>query len=903
MFFNIILLFTVLILLTVFLTYSKEFKESFLDFPDGPHTSYMKQSKIKVDELTNTIDLTDPSIPSTQAGAASLKNALSGLNASETPTSYALTANNIHTVPSDTPDGIKKAKACQAAPPTCAAFDDKTFADNCGMSFDVNGTGFDDKPFTGGLLVIPLHREKQTTKAELVKTTGSAPYDPYRVYQPTLGTAKTGTFALTKDQCIVVKERVDCAKKKLFNLPNCTQCYTSQEFSRVDPQTGKLPSTLQLFGTGAITVTSTNPNISLRQTNLSLTTPVKITLPSDSEGSSFTISFSVNSNPPPAYMGGYLEGPTARGKYKVDIMNLIQSDTVTNTKPRLSGTKTFNTFRCLALIPGNGKTTMNLACVMPFTFINMYDPDALACENGPIVTKDSSAAFLQSDPCFSKGNAPGNYNLDCLKNRWIELDGTMKGTGYPSTQAKADALQKDAAGNPLSIDDIVDTLAVKMAQALSGRDENGKFLTIPDWNKVSMYGTGVPINTPCDGPGGIPPLSVECLSYLHQNKGAVSAIGATYTQPASRVGHNRGEGFADIPSYNYTGTPLDPRTSQASLEFSQNLGGVNNVKQTYDNINRIANDNTKTNSERSLAVQQAYGVTLNTANIKDDFDVRVPANVPTKSYADLKAVCESKGQRLCESSEICNMRTRQISNPELTASFPGDNWIAVSDSDNEWLTLNQAGGRYCKTHTEVAGGTPGWGTTRTAGSWERLAKCCGGTGAVQGRYIKLQYNHVECLNLAEIKVYSTEDESSEISIPASAVSKSSGYVTSWPNWNWNRNWWWGGWWSVWYSYNYDSYPNQNVVDGGENSFVHTSCGDVPWLQIDLGGISPIYKVVVTNRRDCCQERVLGTTLMILNTQGRPIYTSLPITTTNAKYTWFPPSTAVYGDYSGSAPPI
>ena len=902
MFFNIILLFTVLILLTVFLTYSKDFKEKFLDFPDGAHKTYIEESKTKINELTNMVDLTDPSIPVTQSSANTIKNALIGLESIETPTIYSLESNNLHNTLSDIPDGIKKAKQCQAAPPTCAAFDDTTFASNCGMSFDIKGTGLDDKPFTGGLLVIPQHREKQTKDAEIVKTTHSAPYDPYRVYQPTLGTAKPGTFALTKDQCIVVKERVDCAKKQTFNSPNCTQCYTSQDFARVDPQTGRLPSTLYLFGTGTITVTSTNKSISLPQTNLDLTKPAKVTLPSDSEGSTFIISFSANSNPPPAYIGGYLEGPTARGAYKIDIMNLIQSDTVTNTKPRLSGTKTFNKFRCLALIPGNGKTTMSLACLMPFTFINMYDADAMSCDNGPIVTKESSATFLQSDPCFSKGNAPGNYKLECLQNRWVELGGTMQGTGYPSTQAKADALQKDVEGNPLAIDDIVDILAVKMGQALSGRDANGKFLSIPAWNEVSMYATGVPINTPCDGPGGIPPLSVECLSYLYNNKGTSSQIGPTYTQPASRVGHFKGEAFVDTPSYNYNGTPLDPRTSQSSLEFSQKIGGVNAVKQTYDNINRLANDNTKVNSDRSLAIQQAYGVTLNTANIKNDFDVRVPANVPTKSYADLKAVCESKGQRLCESTEICDMRTRQINNPELTSSFPGDNWIAVSDSENEWLTLNQAGGRYCKTHTEVAGGTPAWGSTREAGGWERLAKCCGGVGEMQGRYIKLQYNHVECLNLAQIQVYTTPDDSSMITIPASAISKSSGYATSEPHWNWNANWWWGGWWSVWYSTNYDTFPNQNVVDGGGNSFVHSSCGDVPWLQVDLGGITPIYKVVVTNRHDCCQERVLGTTMMILNTQLKPVYTSVPITTINTKYIWFPPSTAYYGDYSGSAPP-
>lgn len=54
--------------------------------------------------------------------------------------------------------------------------------------------------------------------------------DPYQVFQPTVGTAKPGKFALTKDDCIIVKERVDCDSKQSFDSPNCTQCYTSRTF-------------------------------------------------------------------------------------------------------------------------------------------------------------------------------------------------------------------------------------------------------------------------------------------------------------------------------------------------------------------------------------------------------------------------------------------------------------------------------------------------------------------------------------------------------------------------------------------------------------------------------------------------------------------------------------------------
>lgn len=72
----------------------------------------------------------------------------------------------------------------------------------------------------------------------------------------------------------------------------------------------------------------------------------------------------------------------------------------------------------------------------------MYDGDALTCDNGPIITQAASAVFLESDPCYSKDNKPGNYKLECLQDRWMQLGGTTEGTGYPTSREKADAIQK-----------------------------------------------------------------------------------------------------------------------------------------------------------------------------------------------------------------------------------------------------------------------------------------------------------------------------------------------------------------------------------------------------------------------------------------------------------------------------
>ena len=608
MLFNIIIFFIILIILTLILRYSTQYKEGFFDFPDATHNAYVESSQIKFNQLTNTINLIDPALPVSPDSANAFKIALGGLDAQPTASSYNLKPKTDFVLPQQASGTFEQAKTCESAPTTCDAFDDPTFAENCGMSFDKKGIGADGKPHIGGLFISSADRQKQMNAANNVLSTGGAPYDPYKVYQPTLGKAKSGTFALTKDQCQVVKEKVDCAAKQTFSSPNCTQCYTSQRFARVGPETGRIPSTLYLFGSGNVYVASTNNTITLSITKLDPNNAVTLEIPANAEGTVFSVVAQQPNNTPLPYIAGYIQGQTPRGTFKLDLFNLVETDQVSKAKPKLNGSITVNGFRCLSMIPGTGQTYINLACIMPFSFLSMYDGDALTCDNGPIITQAASATFLESDPCFGKANKPGNYKLECLQTRWIELGGTQQGTGYPANQIVANAIQKDANGNPLEIDTIVNNLAPKMTSASTGQDQSGKNLSITDWNTVSMWATGIPINTPCDGPNSqAGPLSQECLSYLYTNQGVNSHIGPTYTLLSSATASMKGQNTAN--TYCQPGTSLDPVTP-AGLKFAQNLGGINAVKQTYDQINRLANDNTKTNSTRSQAVKQCYGVSI-----------------------------------------------------------------------------------------------------------------------------------------------------------------------------------------------------------------------------------------------------------------------------------------------------
>ena len=178
--------------------------EGFVDFPVA-HKEYVAKSQKKYAPLTNMVNLLSPTVNVENSG---IIPAIQTIN-----TTPELIANS-------RPELFKKAEICEKSADTCSAFNDPTFAANCGISFDINGIDSKGKPHKGGLYIHPSDRERQTAKAADVLQTGSAPYDPYKVYKPTLGMITPGTFGITKDGCTVVKEKVDCTAKQTIVSPN-----------------------------------------------------------------------------------------------------------------------------------------------------------------------------------------------------------------------------------------------------------------------------------------------------------------------------------------------------------------------------------------------------------------------------------------------------------------------------------------------------------------------------------------------------------------------------------------------------------------------------------------------------------------------------------------------------------
>lgn len=69
--------------------------------------------------------------------------------------------------------------------------------------------------------------------------------------------------------------------------------------------------------------------------------------------------------------------------------------------------------------------------------------------------------------------------------------------------------------------------------------------------------------------------------------------------------------------------------------------------------------------------------------------------------------------------------------------------------------------------------------------------------------------------------------------------------------------------------------------------VHTENSDQEWLQIELDPPQILSKIKITNRSDCCGERMIGSVVKIKGTDNSDLLT-YPISYNQAVYVWSSP---------------
>ena len=288
------------------------------------------------------------------------------------------------------------------------------------------------------------------------------------------------------------------------------------------------------------------------------------------------------------------------------------------------------------LRPGRGKPQMNLVLINPFTFIDASEQEAIDCGATPYIKNESSATFLESSPCFKKGQKPGSYSMDCLQQTFIGAGCATTGQAYPRDNSTAMKIMSDPnTGAMLKIGQIAGNVYTASTTAYTGINEDETKMKIPEWDKVSRYCTGRPITSPCDFDDKINgPLSKDCLIYLWNNQGAIDDlpgnVGPTYSSPDKVSSlYNKDNRYCTSGG---SLAPVDStgNVNQAAIDAANQYKGVDAVKYYYNSIHMAANDNTKMDGDRKQAINMCYGV---------DLQPIVPQATDTSTEIASKAVC------------------------------------------------------------------------------------------------------------------------------------------------------------------------------------------------------------------------------------------------------------------------
>jgi hypothetical protein len=285
-------------------------------------------------------------------------------------------------------------------------------------------------------------------------------------------------------------------------------------------------------------------------------------------------------------------------------MGQMNLDTVTITKMGL----------------GYGKKAMKLVAYSPFTFVDPLTQEASLCPSSPYITKPASARFMGSDPCYARGTGPGNYNLACLQQTFINNGcgtslATLPASGYPSNAEKAAVLLMDKDGRELPLDEIAPKIYQYALSTSTGLDANGKKLTMNAWSAASVFCTGVPINSPCDALDEDGRLTDDCIVYLWDNQGENKIPKNTYSLTSfARSLFDTGT-INRFCTRDGTYSPIDSSNTPnvKNLEYWKNQGNgtVNAVKAAMSQLHLDANTNLTREEAKAPFVKQCYGIVPN----------------------------------------------------------------------------------------------------------------------------------------------------------------------------------------------------------------------------------------------------------------------------------------------------
>lgn len=93
---------------------------------------------------------------------------------------------------------------------------------------------------------------------------------------------------------------------------------------------------------------------------------------------------------------------------------------------------------------------------------------------------------------------------------------------------------------------------------------------------------------------------------------------------------------------------------------------------------------------------------------------------PSLTWDSSKTLCEQFDRTLCTYDQLCvpSNGGRKLVGDVL----PGNHWVAILDSHNDWVTISEAHTWACRTHREW--GPPSWGTSTATQPHKGYVYCC-----------------------------------------------------------------------------------------------------------------------------------------------------------------------------------
>ena len=550
----------------------------------------------------------------------------------------------------------------------CSAFDNPNFSLNCGICLDI-GKNSKGAAIPGGGLVV-LADDKNVSRQ--TKTSNFMP-----TYTPTseLAFCPAGKLVSTKAECQALQRKLLCQKNKSFDLAGCSQCYTGGNYEIVDPV--KSPGiitghgTLYLVGSGNLTIQESGFGGVTK--TLSPSMPYSYSIRGN-EGDRIRLAVTSTSNDSSCFIAGYIFGETFSGEFTHDLRKIIISDETTGRKPRSSGKLNVNDTPVSKMSPGFGEKNMALIGTVPFSFVDTVSEEASLCRDGPYSTLASSAV---TDPCYANGAGPGNYNLECLQNIWMSNGCTQSGAAYPGSNSNASKLMVNLDGTLRTSNDIADYIYNKALVTYTGMNQYGQQESLTSWSSASVFCTGKPIESPCEGPTkSTGPLSANCIVYLWKNEGSTNSLGPTY----SSIGHSL-SGTSPVPQFcQATGSvsPIDSngKINNINVTYWQGQGGVDSVKNMMSNIYKEANSPSLSDDKRLPYLSQCYGITkIASRPVAPPPPPKPTYKCPNSSRSLIQAPFLPKQNTIINSN--ISLPNNYILTMHLTLQGPADGWASL----------------------------------------------------------------------------------------------------------------------------------------------------------------------------------------------------------------------------------